>query len=92
MSHVENWVLACPPLAMCIRNRRVLWKNSGNVPVEQIWVVSKCFCVKGMIVHNNRSVALQTTAETSYNEVNNPSVGDPATHVEILDWQFTNDS
>ena len=45
-----------------------------------------------MIVHNNRSVALQTTAKTSYNEVNNPSVGDPATHVEILDWQFTNDS
>ena len=40
MSHVENWVLACSPLAMCIGNRWVLRQNSGNVPVEQIWVVS----------------------------------------------------
>jgi len=92
MGHVENWVLSSSPFAVSIRNRWILRKNSGHVPVEQVWVVSKCLCVKSVIVHNNRSVALETTTQTSHNEVNYPAVGDPATDVEIFDWQFTDDS
>ena len=36
---VEDWVLAGSPLAVCIWNWRVLWKNAAHCPVEEVWVV-----------------------------------------------------
>ena len=39
VSHVENWVLSCSPLAVGIGNRRILRQHSCHVPVKQVWVV-----------------------------------------------------
>ena len=33
--------LSGSPLSMCIRDRWVPWKDLGQVPIEQIWVVDQ---------------------------------------------------
>ena len=88
---MEHWVLACSPLAMRIGNWRVLGKDTTDIPVKQIWVVSKCLCVDSMIVHNDWTIVLKTTANTANDEVDAPSVSKSATGIEVFNWQLTDD-
>ena len=88
---MEDWVLTSPPFAVCIWNWWALWQDAADVPIEEVWVVAQCLHVEGVIVQHNRAVAVETTANSSDNEVHDIEVGDPATCVEILDWQFTNE-
>lgn len=44
-----------------------------------------------MIIEDDRAVVTETTADTSDNEVADPTVSQPASHVEILDGELTND-
>ena len=80
-----DWCLSCSPFSVGIGNRWVLGENSGNVPVEEVWIVDQSLGVNTMVVHNNWSVVLETSTETSDHEVHNPSVSDPASDIEILD-------
>jgi len=87
---MEDGLLASHPLAMSIRHRGVSGKNASDVPVEQVGVVSKRLGVESMVVQNDRSVMTETTANTTDNEVHDPGVGKSYTHVEVLNWEFTN--
>jgi hypothetical protein len=82
---MEHWVLASSPLAVSIRNWRVLWQNSSHIPIEQIWIISQCLCMESMIVHHDWSVALETTTKTANYKVDDPAICEPATDVEVLD-------
>lgn len=87
---MEYGLLASHPLAMSIGHWGVGRKNAGDVPVEQVGVVSKRLGIESMVVQNDRSVVTETTANTTDNEVHNPHVGKTHTHIEVLNWQFTN--
>ena len=45
--------------------------------------------MKSVIVHHNWSVALETATETTNHKVDDPAICEPATDVEVLDWQLT---
>jgi hypothetical protein len=89
VSHVEHWVLASSPLSVCIRNWGVLWQNTGDVPVEKVWVVCECFGVQSVVVHEDWAIVFKTTAKTLDNEHCNPAVSKENTSIEILDRKFT---
>ena len=89
--HVVDWSLACSPLTVCIRNWRVLGQHTGCVPVEQVGVVSQSLGVEGVVVHDQRTVRFETTADTTNNEPGAPNVGEAASGVEVADREFTND-
>jgi len=81
--------LSGSPLAVSIRNWRVLGEHTGDVPEEEVGVVGKCLGVESVIVHDDRSVVLKTATETSNDEVGDPGIGDPATNVEVADGELT---
>ncbi len=80
--------LSCAPFAVCIGNGRVLGEDTSDGPVEEVWVVDKSLGVEGVIVEDQWAVVTETTADTSDDEVADPSVGQPAANVEVLDGQF----
>ena len=86
-----DWSLASSPLSVRIRDRRVLGEDAGDGPVEQIGVVDQSLGVEGMVIEDKWAVVTETTADTSNNEVADPSVGQPASHVEILDGKLADD-
>lgn len=90
--HVVDWGLASSPLSVCIGHWGVLGQHTGHVPEEQIGVVSESLHVEGVIVHNQRSVRLETAAKTSNHEPHAPNVGKAASSVEVSNWQLTNHS
>ena len=83
---MEDWVLAGSPLTVCIWDWWALWKNAAYTPVKEIWIVCESLHVKRVIVQDNWTIMLHTTAKTSDNEVHDVEVGNPATCVETLDW------
>ena len=66
--------LSGSPFSVSIWNGWVLGKNSGACPVDQVWVVHQCLCVEGIVVHNDWSVIEETSAHTSDNEIDAPSI------------------
>ena len=84
-------VLTHSPLTMSIGNGRILGEDASECPVEEIWVVDKGLGVEGMIVHHKRAVVTETTTNTSDQEVAHPTVCEPATNVEVLDGELTDD-
>ena len=86
-----DWSLASSPLSVRIGHRRVLGEDAGDGPVEQIGVVDQSLGVEGMVIEDKWAVVTETTADTSNNEVADPSVGQPASHVEILDGKLADD-
>jgi hypothetical protein len=61
VSHVEHWVLSGSPLAVSIWHWRVLGQYTSHVPEKEIGVVSQSLCMERVVVHNNGTVALETT-------------------------------
>ena len=45
--------------------------------------------MESMIVHNNWSGISQTSSKTLRHEIVNVEIGQPASHVEILNWEFS---
>lgn len=81
--------LSSSPLSVSIGKRGVLGKNLGQVPEEEIWVVHQGLGVECVIVHDDGSGCLKTSAKTSANKVDDPGVSQPASDVETLDGEFS---
>ena len=84
-----HWVLGRSPLAVRVGHWWVLWENSADDPLSEIWVVEQCLGVHLMIIHHDWTVMQKTTAKTSDDEVHAVEVCNPATGVEILYWELT---
>lgn len=89
---MEDWLLPGSPLTVGIWDWWVLWKNTGESPVQQVWVVLQGLEMPWMVVENNWAVLEKTTATTSDAVVDNPDVGESASCIEVLDWEFTDGS
>ena len=76
---------------MGVWNWRVLWENSADVPPEQVWVVQQGSRVELVVVENNWSLVSQTSAESLGHEDDQVEVCEPASDVEVLDWELSND-
>ena len=69
-----DWGLSCSPLSVSVWHGWVLGKNLGKIPVEQVWVIHKRLGLESVIIHDNWSSPSQTSAETSSNEIDDPSI------------------
>lgn len=83
--------LSGSPLSVCIGYRWVSWQDLCQVPVEQVWVVDQRLGVEGVIVHHDGSRVAETSSETTGHEVNGPGISQPASNVEVLDGEFSNE-
>ena len=84
--------LSGSPLSVRVGHGRVLGDHSEQGPVEQIGVVQQCLGVELVVPHHHGAVCFETTADTADDEEHNPTVGQPATNVEVLDRELTDDS
>jgi len=66
--------LSCPPFSVSIWDRRVLRKDPGNVPEEQVWIVDQCLGLHCIVVHDNRSCELEPSSQSSYHKVDKPGI------------------
>lgn len=83
--------LSGSPLSVGVREGWVLGQDSCHIPEEQVWVVDQSLGVNTVVVHHNRSVVLETSTETSYNEVDDPTVSQPGSNVEILNGELSDE-
>ncbi len=83
--------LSGSPLSVSIGDGWVLGKDLGQVPVEQVGIVGERLGVQGVVVHHNGARVTETTAETTSHEVDDPGVGQPASHVEVLDGELSDE-
>lgn len=88
---VVGWSLSCSPLSVSVGHRRVSRQDSGDGPVQQVWVVGQCLCVQGMVVHDDRSCPHKASAQTSGHKPHDPTISNPAPHVEILNGKFSDE-
>jgi len=88
---VEYRGLSGLPLSVCIGDRWVSGKDFSQVPVEEVWVVDEGLGMDGVVVHDNGARVAETSAESTSHEVDNPCISKPASHVEVLDWEFSNE-
>ena len=88
---MEDWSLSGSPLSVSIWNRWVLWQDPGEVPPEEVWVVHESSSVELVVVHDDRSLVSKTSAETLGDEEHQVEVGEPASDVEVLDWELSDD-
>ena len=84
--------LSCAPLAMSIGSRGGLGQHTSDRPVEEIWVVDESLGVEAVVVHHDGAVVAETAADTTHEEPADPAVGQPASHIEVLDGELTDDS
>ena len=84
--------LSSSPFAVCIGNWRVLRQDAADVPEEKIGVVDKGLGMHCVVVQANGSLLGKSTAQSPDNEEDTPGVCNSASHMEILDWQLTDDS
>ena len=83
--------LSGAPLAVSIGSGGCLGKHTGDGPVGEVWVVDQSLGVEAMVVHDEGTVVAETTADTTHNEPADPTVGQPAPHIEVLDGELTDD-
>ena len=83
--------LSSPPLSVCIGYRWVPWEDLCQVPVEQVWVVNQRLGMEGMVVHNDGAGVTETTPESTCHKVYDPCVCKPASHIEVLNGQFSDE-
>ena len=89
---MEYWGLSSSPLSVGIWNWWVLWENSAKVPPEEIWVVHQSSSVELMVVHDNWSLVSETSSESLRNEEHQVEVRQPASDVEVLNWELSDSS
>ena len=88
---MEDWRLSSAPLAVGIWNWWVARQHTANVPPEEVWIVEESTLVEPMVVEHDWSLESQTSTNATGHEEDHVSVGDPASHVEVLDGQLSND-
>lgn len=88
---VEDWRLSSSPLSVSVWDWWVAWQHTGHVPPEQVWIVKQSSLMESMIVENNWSLISQTSANSTRHEEDHVCIGDPASHIEVLNWQLSND-
>lgn len=88
---VEDWGLPGSPLSVGIWHWRVSWENSAEIPPVEVWVVQQGPLVEALVVEHNWSLISQTSADSSGYEEHQVCPCDPASHVEVFNWQFSND-
>ena len=71
---MEDWRLSSSPLSMRIWNWWVLWKNSGQIPPEEIWIVQESSSMELMVVEYNWSLISKTSSESLRYEDNQPEI------------------
>jgi hypothetical protein len=59
---MEDGSLSSSPLSVGVWKRWVLWQDSCDVPVEEVWIIDQSLGVDGLIVHHDRSGELQSSA------------------------------
>ena len=87
---VEHGVLSCSPLGVSIWHWRVLGKNTGKIPPEEVWVVEEGTSVELMVVGYKGSLESKTSSESLGNEEHQVGVSNPASNVEVLNRQLSN--
>jgi len=55
---MEDWLLSCLPFSMSVRKGRVLGENSGQVPIEEVWIIDQGLSMEWLIVVDERSTVL----------------------------------
>ena len=80
--------LSSSPLSVRIGHGRVLGDHAEHSPVVQIGVVEQRLGVELMVPKDEGAIMAETTTDTTDDEEDDPSVGQPATNVEVLDGQF----
>ena len=88
---VVDWRLPGAPLAVRIRSRRVLGENARDGPVEEVRIVDEGLGIESVIIEDNGPVGTEAAADAPHNEPADPSVGKPATHIEVFDGQLADD-
>jgi hypothetical protein len=71
--------------------RGVSGKDLCQVPVEQVRVVDQRLGVKSVVVHHDGARLTETSAKTTSHEVDNPSISQPASNIEVLDGELSNE-
>ncbi len=82
---MEDGCLSGSPLSVGVGEGWVPGEDSGDVPVEEVWIIDQGLSVDGLIVHDNGSGELQSSAQSLHHEEDDPCVGQPASNVEVLD-------
>ena len=59
--------------------------------MEEVRVVDQSLGVEGVVIQDDGPVVTKTTADTPDDEPADPSVGEPAANVEILDGELADD-
>ena len=86
---MEHWSLSSTPLSVRIWNWWVARQYAANIPPEQVWVVEESTLVESIVVEDDWSLVSQTSANTSRHEENHVCISDPASHVEVFDWELS---
>lgn len=89
---MEDWLLPGHPLSVSIWNWWVPWQHSADVPPVEIWVVQESSLVESVVVEYDWSLVTQTSADTLGHEEQEVCVGNPASDIEVLNWEFPDDS
>lgn len=86
---VEDWSLPGSPLSVGIWNWRVPWQDSADVPPIEVWVVQQSPLMEAVVVENNWSLISKTPTDSSRHEEDHVCPSDPASDIEVFDWQFS---
>ena len=89
---MEYWSLSSSPFLVVIWNWRVSWQHSSQIPPEQVWVVQQCSRIEFLIVEYNWSSESKTSSESLGDEIVDVEIGQPASNIEVLNWELSNNS
>ena len=89
---MEHWVLSISPLSMGIWHWWVLGQDSSEVHPEQVWVVQQGSHHVLVVVESDWSFVSQSSAGSSGQEEKHVTIHNTTSHVETLDWQFSDQS
>jgi len=80
--------LSGSPLSVRVGHGRVLGDHAKHCPIVQIRVVEQRLGVELMVPKDDGAIMAETTTDTADDEEDDPSVGQPAANVEVLDGEF----
>jgi len=87
---MEDWSLSHSPLEMCVWHWWRLWQLSSESPPEQVWVVHECSLMELVVIEDDWSFVSETSSESSSHDKDQVCIHNPASHVEVLNWEFSN--
>ena len=88
---MENWGLHHSPVVGRVPGHWVGGHLSGQVQVEEVWVVQQRLVEVGVVLENHGSVLKESSAQSSQNEEGDIAVHNPRSDVEALHWELSNE-